>query len=462
MSAAAPLYKRRLPFLLLAASSTTKTRFASAYEKFRYTESESTSTKEGKENLDSIKIISGPVSGGPDGLGLPKEIQDLLASGAHPGHLTIRMTPINSPDGGGQKDIGTVEEMQKLLPKVGSGNGPSGLPRDLEELLSGPPTVRLVPLGSGPPGGDMIDEILKELDSNIAGTMNNMLGLGHPKKHPCDAILEKVCPDVQRSETQKSIHCLAEHRESNSPECENTIKNSLPYLCHREMQDLCNENRADPFDVSPLTCLRNALEKDVASGTAGGPSALVSGQCKEAMDLTHKFVNGLNAADHKISIVDKNTNQEVMQLDPHAGHSIASLDAAARSQQSCLLPLGCLLIFVLLVSVVMNKSPVFRTRVEAAVQNVLHSMVNSGNNSPHNNYRNQNVNNAFFTDVMVSPKGASGSSSRSSFPHNPALSMAKTTTRSDRGEPAGEAKPLTSAVSPNSLRKKDDDLDVVL
>ena len=85
----------------------------------------------------------------------------------------------------------------------------------------------------------------------------------------------------------RSIHCLDQHRDAVTPECERTIKNSLPYLCHKELADC----KGDEFDQSPLECLREQMAKSpevvgikaCCSETSPAPASYMTVQRKVAV-----------------------------------------------------------------------------------------------------------------------------------------------------------------------------------
>eukprot|EP00391_Amoebophrya_sp_Ameob2_P001229 CAMPEP_0179004546 /NCGR_PEP_ID=MMETSP0795-20121207/13369_1 /TAXON_ID=88552 /ORGANISM="Amoebophrya sp., Strain Ameob2" /LENGTH=438 /DNA_ID=CAMNT_0020698829 /DNA_START=79 /DNA_END=1395 /DNA_ORIENTATION=- len=302
-------------------------------------------------------------------------IEKLLSQGVSPGEISIRMSTTSSGGGGDQQAQGTNSKTQ------GTNGKKTREITNLEQIAKllptnlGGGTIQVIPIGGGGGGGgDIVANMMRELDVAMAMGVMPMIQKLTPHRHPCDTVLEKVCPGVPRARTHDSIHCLLAHEQQNTPECENTIKISLPYLCHDELNTICSEDKADAFDVSPLQCLRNALEKtqtttggasdNGAAGGSGQPKPLVSEQCKEAMVLTHKVIGDLNAG-NKVSVHGPD-GTELMVLDPHTGHSLQSLDAAQQHHHTCMFPLLFLFLMSLAIGGLMNRSPTFRNRVEYA------------------------------------------------------------------------------------------------
>ncbi|CAD7948866.1 unnamed protein product [Amoebophrya sp. A25] len=205
--------------------------------------------------------------------------------------------------------------------------------------------------------GDPMQAMRRDLDLSIAmGLMPIIQAMGKPPVHPCDPILEKVCPGIPRNRVHDSIHCLATHPEQVSKECEQRVHNSLSYLCHKELETLCDERKTDPFDISPLQCLRVAMEQDARQ---------VSEQCTNAMQITHRIMNTLNTPGAKITLEHKDAAKAAEEgplhvVDPQTGHTMSSLASVAQWQKTVLFPVVGALLLTIMVGALLGRSAVVR------------------------------------------------------------------------------------------------------
>lgn len=198
---------------------------------------------------------------------------------------------ISQPEGGRQNpfDIGAMNDVLPLIDLLNQPlvKAPPSL-NDFDPLLPlmlslDTPDPLLPHALRGPP-----DPILPDFDPFLTEMMGRMnLGLLEPPRRPddCAPDTKKMCTKDQRGK-QTLLHCLSDHAHDLSTPCYNKIKGTLPHVCHREIETMC-----DALEEGVMAC----LEKNIAK---------LRGTCLDSYVATRHTVDAVKAAD-KADVVNK-------------------------------------------------------------------------------------------------------------------------------------------------------------
>jgi len=241
-----------------------------------------------------------------------------------------------SPHGGprqGEEGMITMEDLLSIFPPIGAHGGPGG-------PHSGPGPLIIIEDDSGPPmpmpmmhhstngrehvsppmaahqTDHAVDKVMEEIIDDItAGFAKSILPafkkLDQEKNgRPCHDDLLKHC-----SHSTKKLHCLGEHREDISPQCQAKIKRSVSFACHKEI----TATPCDSMDQGVLQC----LEKAIASHRPH-----VSEACMDSVIATRAVTKTLNT--HTSTIVHKDSGQAV-----HVHHPFNQWFHCSKLGESC-------------------------------------------------------------------------------------------------------------------------------
>lgn len=140
----------------------------------------------------------------------------------------------------------------------------------------------------GPP-----DPLLPDLDPFLMEMMGRMnLGLLTPPRKPdeCAQDTKKMCSKDQRGKSTL-LHCLSDHASELSSQCYNKIKGTLPHVCHKEIEDLC-----DALEEGVMAC----MERNIAK---------LRGTCLDSYVASRHTVDAVKAAD-KADLVNKLSGEQ--------------------------------------------------------------------------------------------------------------------------------------------------------
>jgi len=162
--------------------------------------------------------------------------------------------------------------------------------------------------GGGNAGGDplagilgdqILNSILSELSHGFHSDLKPLLAglnaLSRGEAHPCEADIEKHCQsDHDHGHHHESeLHCLGLHANDLSEACSKEVRQSLPFMCTREISHYCPPSKT--IETSVLQCLEDKLDAGSAMGD----------DCKDSLAATRAIVAKMKT--QILAIVDKRT-----------------------------------------------------------------------------------------------------------------------------------------------------------